>query len=1111
VTRAPVDADARQLVVERGLDATLFVEAGAGTGKTTALVGRIVQLVTRRDVELHEIAAITFTEAAAAELRDRVRRELEVATADSDRDIAGRARRALEQVDAAALSTLHSFAQRILSEHPIDVGIPPQVEVLDEVQSRLAFEDRWDAAIDRWMQDPSLTELLTRTTLAGIEINSRTRASLRDAAVVFNQNWDRLVDRPLGDPQPPGPIDLGPLQAALRHVLALPHQCGADDDALLQHLLGLTDLHRALHDSTDPHHVLRLLTSERRSRGWASNRGQKGNWTDVGVARATLAAADAAADALRDEVVADVLAQWRRLLASFTIAGADQRRAAGRLEFHDLLVLARHLLRHAPDARRQLRRRYTHLLLDEFQDTDPIQIELAVLLASAHTGAVDRPWHELPVDDGRLFFVGDPKQSIYRFRRADIGLFLDARDRFATAGAVQLVQNFRTVPTVLAWVNHLFSELMAEERPRAQPKYAPLAAARADRPGTDHRVVLLGGPHEDNPDATALRRREAADVAACIATIRAEPAAWSIERDGTWIEPSLSDITILVPSRLSLPMLQEALVAADIPYRIETSSLIFDSSEVRDLLTALQAVDDPGDAIAVVAACRGPLFGCADTDLFDFHQAGGSWDYRVRAPGVASDHPVAAALAVLDDWHRARVWSEPSALLVRIVRERDVFAAALSERRPRDAWRRIRFLVDQARRFVEAGGGDLPAFLRWSELQRHEGARVPEPSLPESDDDAVRVMTFHGAKGLEFPITILSGLTTQPGNGRRGVKVHWDDDGVPQVRLDRNAATDNFEARNEFEEEMDADEKLRLLYVGATRAMDHLIVSAHHKSAARPTHAALVWHHSEPVLGTSCRSFRPSPVATTLPFPSRRPRPPADAVALRDAWQARRAALLAAASRPHVWSATAIAAAARGGDDIAGVDGADGDDGVIAPVRPGRAGTAFGRAVHAVLEVVPADDPGALEHLARLQAEHEGLADAAADIAAAARAALASPAVRAAREASRVWRELFVTAPVGDTVLEGFIDLLVETPDGLHVIDYKTDLVDRASADDAVRRYRLQAATYALALEISTDRPVTRCTFVFVAPDRCIERDVDDVAAAVAEVRAFLASVSSVS
>ena len=324
-------------------------------------------------------------------------------------------------------------------------------------------------------------------------------------------------------------------------------------------------------------------------------------------------------------------------LRDFTIGSAEERRVDGRLDFHDLLVLARRLLRgpDGPAVRRRLGDRYRRLLLDEFQDTDPIQIDLAVLIASDSPDAADRPWHDVPVAPGRLFVVGDPKQSIYRFRRADIGLFLRARD---TLGEVlALTTNFRTTRPVIEWVNHVFGRLIEAEE-GSQPAYQALdPAPGSDAPPDGAPVVVLGrDKHDDGPKAEVLREREADDVAdavltACTWQVR-EPGGYGAPR---WRRAGLGDITILLPARTSLPALERALEDRDIPYRAEASSLVYATQEVRDLLLAARALADPTDELALAATLRSPLFGCGDDDLFTYGVVhGGALAPARRSPAV---------------------------------------------------------------------------------------------------------------------------------------------------------------------------------------------------------------------------------------------------------------------------------------------------------------------------------------------------------------------------------------------------------------------------------------------------------------------------------------------
>jgi ATP-dependent helicase/nuclease subunit A len=1140
-TDDPTDDSPARRAIRVQLGETLFVEAGAGTGKTTALVGRIVELVATGTAPLRAIAAITFTEAAAGELRDRIREELERLAAgqvddeyaDPGTDLADgerRARRAAEaltEVDGAAISTLHGFAQRVLAEHPFEAGLPPTFDVFDEIRSSVAFDEQWGDFLDRILDDPVHVAAIQRALVCGIRLDH-----LRAVAVEFNRNWDLVADHDLVAPTLT-PVDAGPVVAALSAAVALADGCTDPDDKLLAHLTGLIGFARRLGAASDELETLQLIQQAPRL---PFHHGRKGNWPDIDQVRGLLDTAAAARTAVLDRAANQALAHLLVAIRELTVAAADQRRRDGTLEFHDLLVQARDLLRRDPAVAARLRSTYTHLLIDEFQDTDPIQIELAVRIASTDPDAGTRRWDELTVPPGRLFFVGDPKQAIYRFRRADIGLFLDVRDAFVGA-PLSLTRNRRSVPGLIEFVNAVFAHLIGEGAARSQPAYEPLVAHRPAHDGTPGTgrgndpagppVVLLGGAVDDRRMA-AVRAAEAADIATAVGRARAE--GWPVGDTGR--PATLADICVLIPTRTSLPALERAFDEAGLPYRVESSSLVYASAEVRDLLTVLRAVDDPTDEVSIVAALRSPLFGCGDDDLLTYVTAGGRWDYRARPPEALSEppvapidgddaaemvgHPVVAALASLHELHRERWWHDVSGLIERVLVERRALELALDERRPRDVWRRLRFVADQARAFTDAYGTDLRRYLAWAELQSADDARVVEAILPESDDDAVRIMTVHASKGLEFPIVALSGLNAQDRGRRAGVEVLWSDDG-PAVRLSKGLAMPAHADLARREDAMDAFEQLRLLYVAATRARDHLIVSLHHK-AGTTCHAARLAALEDELAGLT-RRLDPVEGPLTLPFaPGHGPAdaagtgaPDDDSPEARDRWIADRAHRLGPGAQPRTLAATTVARLAREQAALEPADEPGDDTGPEVdldqpPWRRGRAGTAIGRAVHGVLQVIDLATGDGLAAAARAQAAAEGVAGRAGEVERLARAALEAEVVRRAVAGGRYWRELYVGAPLGSRVLEGFVDLLVEGADGLTVVDYKTDAAPTtADIDAAATRYRLQGASYAVAIEQALGRPVTRCVFLFLRPDGAVEREVADLAAAAAEVRAVLA------
>jgi ATP-dependent exoDNAse (exonuclease V) beta subunit len=774
-------------------------------------------------------------------------------------------------------------------------------------------------------------------------------------------------------------------------------------------------------------------------------------------------------------------------LARFTVSAAEVRRRDGELEFHDLLVLARSLLRdptHGVAVRTALAERYQRLLLDEFQDTDPIQVELAVLLASTDVDAATKPWWEVEVESGRLFFVGDPKQSIYRFRRADIAVFLRARDRLG--GRIEeLTTNFRTVEPIVHWVNHVFGQLIIEDD-ESQPAYVPLEPVRAASP--DGPSVAFTGvqPHPKEWRADDLREAEASDVVAAIQKVVGE--GWSVldRKTSEWRPASWSDIAVLLPARTSLPALERAMDGALVPYRAETSSLVYGTQEVRDLLMIARAIEDPTDALATVAALRTSAFGCGDDDLYRwYHTYDGRWNHQLPPPdGAPDDDVVRGGLAWLGQLHRERLWLSPSEVLERIVQDRRLMEMAFVHRRPRDLWRRLRFVIDQCRAWEEAGGVTLRDYLSWAQLQQAEGSRVIETVLPETDDEAVRILTIHGAKGLEFPVVVLSGLTTQLKRRSSGVQVLFPPGRGWAVHLKKDLETAEFRDYLPIEEQMDLHERIRLLYVGATRARDHVVVSVHRKAgqAHRSTAAELFYEEGfDPSLVEVLEPQEQTEV-TVAPPPGQEDAGPLPSL---EEWEEEHAIALASATRPVAISATRLAeeaARAARAELLAGMHKGPRDID-LPPWQKGRYGSAIGRAVHAVLQTIDLVTGGGLLEASLAQAAAEGLLGRENVIQRLCRSALASDVVQ--RAASRPhWREIYVGIPYGDGVLEGYIDLLYRDDDGLVIIDYKTDAW-RTEADLAakVERYRPQLAAYEQAVATATGEPVARSQLLFLAAD----------------------------
>jgi ATP-dependent helicase/nuclease subunit A len=1117
------DAVARERI-RRDLGDTLFVEAGAGSGKTTALVDRVVALVTTGTAELREIAAITFTEKAGTELRDRVRRELQQASTHATvPEVIARCRLALDQLDGAAIGTLHSFAQRLLSENPIEAGLPPRVEVLDEVSSGVEFDRRWSAFREELLADPDLERTLLLLLGTGVKANA-----LDALARAFEANWDLIAERvPEAAPEPPLVATLlAPVLAEIDAICDERADCRRPDDKLCVRLDEIAEHAAWVRGVADEFALLDALgeNAVRKAPSFSvGSTGRREHWPDIGKLRARMREVGDKLDDVRSQVGQACAARLGAAIRRFTLRAAEERRAAGQLEFHDLLVLARQLLRdpeQGPIVRARLHRRYTRLLLDEFQDTDPIQIELAVRIAAADprdTELATTPWGEVAVAPGHLFVVGDPKQSIYRFRRADITTFLNARTRFGreVGTLVELTSNFRSTEPVIAWVNHVFDRLMSETPDvdvpvPSQPEYVALDATRSAPPDGPPLAVVGREPHPYKTPADDMREAEAGDVAATVARVIAE--GWSV-RDGDdgWRPARLGDITILVPARTSLPFLQDALDERNIPHRAESSSLVYATRAVRDLLMVLRAVNDPTNGMHLVAALRTPLLGCGDDDLFRFKvERGGRWSIIGDQPDtVPADDPVLAGIAYLRSVYEDRVWSAPSELLDRIVRDRRALELGFGEGRPRDVWRRLRFVIDQARAWSDATAGSLRQYVHWVEMQSAEGSRVAEAILPETDDDAVRIMTIHAAKGLEFRITIVSGMSTAPKGQYAPAEVAFPPERDVAYRFGRFVETEEWSEWKPIDEQMGFDERIRLLYVACTRACDHLVVSLHRAERKSPakqntrTNAELLIDGMGALLDEVPDAVVDDDAAITVPAAA----VPAPIMSF-DEWSAEREAALERGTRTTAVAATALT------DEGAHDPAAELTAGLqkrprdldLPPWLKGRYGTAVGRAVHGALQTIDLASGDGLNPAVAAQCEAEAIPDRADQVRRLVADALGSPSVVAAAGSAH-WREVYACTPVNGRLLEGYIDLLYRDSDGLVVLDYKTSATDDpAELDRRVEGYRLQGASYALTIAATTDEPVSRVTFLFLTPKGPVERHLTDLATAVARVRALVTS-----
>lgn len=1066
------DGRARQ-TLRTDFDSTLFVDAGAGTGKTTAIVERIAELVANGRIAMTQLVAITFTEAAAAELRTRVREALQAVALNSARTEEERAlcARASAEIGDASIDTIHAFAGDLLRTYPLHAGLPPDFTTMDEIEADLDFDERFRSWFEAVADDTGRRDTVRSALLLGLGPDR-----MQTLARALHENYDLLSPTSIWTcPAAPNAIGVAHeaadgIRAAQRLLAYAP--AGHEAISIVE---GLAFARDRLADAKTADQALIALESieeirvRGRQDGWGVVNGDNG----FKVLKKSLKdiAADAAEtlQAQRSVLFCTLLV----VLRDFVLAYAAERRRLGVATFQDLLAWARDLLRDSAEVRSRVQSRWLRVFIDEFQDTDPLQAEIAFYLCADPGTSLPEDWRKISLQPGKLCLVGDPKQSIYRFRRADIALYQAIRN--LVADPLVLSRNFRSVPAVLDFVNRHFAVAMKFEL-GVQPEYQPLAA---DAVMAGPALWRFGGPVEGK--APEVWEREAEAVAGSISRIMGER--WSVSERGpdgrVGREVEYGDICVLTPSRTNLRRLERAFEIRNIPYRIESGEIVVGTQEVRDLLSALRAIDDPSDQVAVVAALRSPIYGCSDTELVRWSGERGRLDYQY--PGDGKVERVLASLENLASFHADRNRTSVAALVERFVDERMLIAAAFGERRPRESWRRYRYVSARARAFAATGRTTLREFVEWMEGLGRNQARDVSGSIVESDESAVRVLTVHRAKGLEFPIVIMTGLGSSRSFPSPNVIGDRLNDRVYARASDARGyswSSPGYDDASEVEKALGKAEEIRLAYVAATRARDHLILGLHHKAGAKPEIPAIAFAETLVSMVGDVREIEPMEL---LPSPAPAVRPAATAeqvIADEEAWVEKRRVNLASAGGVLFVTATSRAALATSEEPRTEPD--------AARFRRGRGGTSVGRAVHSVLQAIDLATQEGVENLARAQSAAEGISQRADEVARLAKRACESEPVRRAVASGRLWREVPIGAPSGDMVLEGFIDLLFETPEGYEIVDYKTDDIRASEMASRMHHYRVQGEAYAELVRAITGKTPVAVSFVFVSTNQVV-------------------------
>jgi len=794
--RLPPDQASRD-AIRNDLDVTMLVEAAAGTGKTTNLVKRMVNLVVTERAAPAKIAAITFTVKASAHLREEFQQALE----------RGGLAAALQEIDRGFIGTTHSFCARLLRERPVEAGLDPEFEELDEAAARAATSDFWN----RWYDTRAVGghELIEEAREVGL-----TRPILRGAFEAMVEHPDiTLVSQRRARPD---------LRAVVSEVSAFLDECepslptGSDhkrDDFEVLIIKLLND--RRASDLNDVFEQIAFL--EEANHG--SRKPTQKNWPDKAVAKQLgLDFKELVTDRIRP-----ALREWREhvhgialeLLRPATEEFAADRRRNGTLTFQDLLVCARDLLRDHPNVRRYFQRRFTHVLVDEFQDTDPVQAE--VLLYLTGEDIAERNWRKLRPRPGSLFIVGDPKQSIYRFRRADITTYLEVKEIIVRSGGkvVPLSTNFRSVPAICTFVNDAFKELFSADDvvAKMQAEHVDLSSFvdASSRSG----VFTLESTSDRN------------DTVACA----------EAEAVGRWIRAAVdagslhwNDVLLVSWQRPRLSHYARCFERLGIPYDITGSNAFKGLDDLADAMPLLRAIVMPEDEVAVVAFLRGPLCGVDDDALYRFRMDGGRFSPFGDQPETL-DPRIARGLVTIREAIDDARQHPPAAAIARLFDRIGLVALSAGGEQPGTRSGNLMLALSIARD-LSSRGESLASIAGHLSDMLENPPEIEELDIDPSRVDAVRLMNLHQVKGLEapvvflidpadefnFPIDLVVDRSGEESLGHFALSKPW---GKGKKEIALPVGWDEHKSR---EEGFKRAERMRLLYVAATRAKEMLIV-----------------------------------------------------------------------------------------------------------------------------------------------------------------------------------------------------------------------------------------------------------------------------------------------
>ncbi|HEV2177714.1 MAG TPA: UvrD-helicase domain-containing protein [Terriglobia bacterium] len=839
-----VDQKARDLI-KTALDENILVEAAAGTGKTTELINRMVSVIANGRAEIREMAAVTFTDKAAGELKLRLRSRLALEMREAQ-DSAARRRlqEASAHLEEAQVSTIHGFCADLLRERPVEAGVDPGFETFGEPEAERVYGQ----AFDLWLQEK------LDAPPEGVRRALRRHSKEDPAERLRRAGWELARWRDFDAPWRREPFaresEIDALVTRLNEFATLTesptkptdpfYQCTRKARRLKADLDRIEKVRERDYDGLEADLVSLARDTDDETKRFRNPDKGYGAQYRKGVTRVAVLQEHADFVAALERFAERADADLAALLQSELWESLDRyeklKTRGGKLDLIDLLLRARNLIRSSERVRADFQQRYKRIFIDEFQDTDPLQVEILMLLAADDPSVDD--WRKARPAPGKLFVVGDPKQAIYRFRRAELGIYQQVKKVLEESHArcLNLTTSFRAVPSIQRGVNAAFAPVMTGDPATLQAHYVPLSPFREETGGRPTIVALpVPSPYGQKRLAVSAVERLLPDATAAFVQWLLHSSGWKVtetERSGEAPVSVKARHVCLLFRRLeswgedaARPYV-EALEARDIPHLLVGGKSFHEREEVATMRTALSAVEWPDDELSVFATLKGSLFAIADNALLEYRHT-----YRRlhpffipnEAPASAHVAPIFDALRLLRELHGKRNRRPVAETVARLLENTRAATGFVLRPSGEQALANVLYVAELARQYEASDGISFRGFVERlrEEAQSHQ---APEAPILEEGSDGVRIMTVHKAKGLEFPVVILADITAKLARPHAS-RYLASDRGLCAMSIGGWAPAELRE--HDAEEALrDRAEGVRVAYVAATRARDLLVVPA---------------------------------------------------------------------------------------------------------------------------------------------------------------------------------------------------------------------------------------------------------------------------------------------